>query len=321
MAISNTYTYNPTRDTIITDALNLIGVLAAEESMQAADLQIGSRFLNNLLKQWGAAGLHVWKRQEAYLIPTPGQASYSLGTSGDVAVSAYTQTTISADEAIGQTTLSVTSTTGFVNGYNIIVIDDNGDNFTSTITSFTATTVTIADALTVAASSGNYVYVYNAADRIVRPLKVLSVRRRTITTAGLSSAIDVPLTNIPYNTYMELPFKANEGQYPTQFMYDPNRDSVGTLYLWVTPNTAEVIFPFTYESTLADITSANQTFDVPQEWLMALTYQLAVSLAPAYGKFTQLQAVKPLADQYYADVLSWDNETVSLSIEPDWRSH
>jgi hypothetical protein len=322
MAISNTYTYNPTRNIIIQDALNLIGVLGAEQSILAPDLQLGNRFLNNLLKSWGAAGLHIWKRQEAYLIPTPNQAAYSLGTNGDVAVSSYVQTYTTEVEIITDTVIHLVETAGFTVGMNTIIIDNNGNNFLSTIVAVDhiLKTITLDDPVIVELPEGTYVYGYDADDRIVRPLKVLSVRRRTVTTQGIPSAIDVPLEEISYDDYFQLPFKASEGLYPTQYMYNPERDQDGTLYLWVTPNSAQVIFPFTYEITLADISSANQTFDVPQEWLMALTYKLAVALAPAYGATQQLAVIKPLAEEYYQDVLAWDNETVSWCIEPNWRN-
>lgn len=75
-------------------------------------------------------------------------------------VSLDIETTLDADEASGQATLSVTSTANFAVGQSVFVEMDNDSYHQSTISSFvTNDTVTIADALTFAATSGNKVRV------------------------------------------------------------------------------------------------------------------------------------------------------------------
>lgn len=69
-------------------------------------------------------------------------------------------TTLDADEAAGQTVLSVASTSDFVAGNAIIIHLDNEETHTATISSFVADdTVTISTALPSKASSGNTVSV------------------------------------------------------------------------------------------------------------------------------------------------------------------
>jgi len=315
MTISNTYVYNDFRDAVIKDALILVGAASNEEVIQASDLQVVSRFLNRLLKYWATRGLHLWRREEAYLIPQNGQYKYTLGSGTDVAVSSYVDTTISADEALGQTVLSVTSTTGFVNGYTILIQLSTNYLQSTTIVSFTATTVTVAVALTASALTGAVIYVYNTANIITRPLKLLSMRRRI---SG-DDLIDVPMTQLTYDSYFNLPFKNGNSSFPTQWMLQSNRDNAD-LYLWQSPDDVSIVFPFTYEITLADISAANQTADCPQEWLMALVYQLAVSIALIYGKAALLPILKPMADEYFNECLDWDAECVSVAIEPgNWQ--
>ncbi len=313
MAISGTYTYNDFRNDVVKDALSILEVYSPQDPLDPADIDTCSRFLNRVLKHMATDGLHLWKRAEAFLIPQNGQYQYSIGTGGDVAVSSYVDTTISADEAAGQTILSITSNSGFVNGDNILIQLDSGDLQATTIVSSTSTTVTVAAALTGAAASGNVVYVYDTDNIIIRPLKLLNIRRRI---AG-TNLIDTQMQLISYEEYQNYPYKNNSTTYPTQAAYTPNRESTGTLYLWGAPNDVTVVFPFTYEYTLADVTGSNQTFDVPQEWLLALTYKLAVAVAPIYGKSAQLPTIKALADEYYNAVLTWDNETVSVAFEPN----
>jgi len=69
-------------------------------------------------------------------------------------------TTTDADEAAGQTVISVTSTANFTNGNTIYIELDNDSLHRTTISSFVANdTVTIASAIPYAATSGNKVTV------------------------------------------------------------------------------------------------------------------------------------------------------------------
>ena len=70
-------------------------------------------------------------------------------------------TTLGGAEAVGQTTLTVTSSTGMLAGQRLEVDDDNGGTHSTTISSVTdGTTIVAADALTVASASGNAVRAY-----------------------------------------------------------------------------------------------------------------------------------------------------------------
>ena len=58
---------------------------------------------------------------------------------------------------------------------------------------------------------------------------------------------------------------------------------------------------------------------VEQEWIEAMKYQLAVRLAPAFGKEQKLVALAPLASSMLENMLDWDNEHADLSVIPDTR--
>lgn len=74
--------------------------------------------------------------------------------------STETATTLSADEATGQTVLSVTATGGFEVGDPIVIHLDTNETHLSTIASFDASTVTISTPIPSKASSGNAVSVF-----------------------------------------------------------------------------------------------------------------------------------------------------------------
>lgn len=70
--------------TLITDALLDLGVLADEETPSASQAQGGLRKLNNLLDSWNIENLMVYGAQ-SYTIPlVSGQASYTIGTGGNL---------------------------------------------------------------------------------------------------------------------------------------------------------------------------------------------------------------------------------------------
>lgn len=68
-----------------------------------------------------------------------------------------TQTTLSGDEATGQTVISVSSTNRIAAGDSITIYLDNDQTHTSTVDSIGSGTVTISTALPSPASSGNHV--------------------------------------------------------------------------------------------------------------------------------------------------------------------
>ena len=71
--------------------------------------------------------------------------------------------TLGGAEAIGQTALTITSTTGMFVGQRFEVDDDDGGTHTTTISLVTdGTNLTVSDALTVASASGNAVRAYTA---------------------------------------------------------------------------------------------------------------------------------------------------------------
>lgn len=73
------------------------------------------------------------------------------------------QTTLNGAEAVGQTTLTVTSSTSMFAGQRVEVDDDDGGTHNTTMSSVTnSTTIIINDALTVASASGNTVRAFTA---------------------------------------------------------------------------------------------------------------------------------------------------------------
>lgn len=68
---------------LITDALILLGVASAEETLSAADLQLGMRSLNRMIESWATERLILFHPVREVFELAAGKADYTMGTGGD----------------------------------------------------------------------------------------------------------------------------------------------------------------------------------------------------------------------------------------------
>lgn len=305
MASSSTNFYL-TRNGIIDSALRLLNVYGQDQSPDAGDYALCANFLNMLTKYWQCDGINLISRHTAYLFLSPSTTTYTISDTGAHCTNTYYQTTISADEAAAQTTLSVTSTSDMtVADYIGIVLDDSTYHWT-TIVSKTSTTVTITDALPSGASSGNLVFNYTT--KIDRPLEIYYAYRR-----DLSNNNDSQLRMIAQWDYDNLYDKAMDG-IPSQFTYDPNV-SEGHFKIWQVPSEVSYIVGFSYKKPISDYDTSSATSEFPNEWLLPLVYNLACYIAPIYGKMEEQQMITPMAEMMYQKVLAFNQENSSIYLK------
>lgn len=281
MASSGSYNFTVMESEIINLAAEMAGVKGAGRVLSNEVYANFRLLLNLIVKQWQgksdfAPGLKVWTRKRAYLFPELNEEQYSLGTSGDNATLSYNSTTISANEAIGQMTLSVTSTTGMTVADNIGIRCNDGSIHWTTISSTGAgPTVVVASALTVAADAGNTVYWYTT--KIPFPLEIISLRRKD------TSGNETPLSRLTLQQYEEGLLKKNDTGIPTGFIYERGISSGTLTFDYGVTDTSE-IYLLTFLRPVEDFDSATDTPDYPQEWYRPLVGQLAMDGATAYGK-------------------------------------
>jgi len=285
-----------TRNEIITQALRMIGALAEDEDPTSPQISDGAIRLDWMVKRWQSTGVHLWTEDDATLFLVRGQAKYVLGEgSTEHCTTSFTETTLSADEASGQTVLSVTSSTGVAVGDFVGVVQDDNVIHWSTLTVISP--FTIADALTDDAASGNAVVYYTT--NIDKPLRVPDARRN-------ESGIETFMEHLGRRDYLDLPDKGTIGT-PVQYYYKP-KISTGELFIWNTANNAasqQVLFTF---YNLIDVfdTSASAA-DFPDEWVQSIVYNLAVDLAPDYGQTLPPTLIRD-ADRTFKEALEWDDE-------------
>lgn len=250
------------------------------------------RKLNLIVKQWQgtpdfAPGLKVHTRQRITLFLAKGQHRYLIGPASTDARAAvtYGRTTISANEASGQTVLSITSntdTTTFpgstvtMTASDIIGIEQNdGTIHWTTISGTPASTATISVALTAAADAGNYVWWFTS--RAQRFVHVESAVLR-----------DENYTDTPLDIYrtvegyaLGVTDKYADGD-PTAILVEPLRITTAvTLDAQPTDVTKTIVLTVLYPAEDYDATTDDVAF--PQEWLKPLAAQLEMDSAGMFG--------------------------------------
>lgn len=313
MASSGSYNFSVTRDDLIKDAYEELGVLEESESPTAAQTTTAARKLNMLVKAWGKRySLHLL--QDVVLFQVLEQQSYLLGDATTDAnwcsIDDYAQTTLSAAAALGAGSVTLTSATGFTTGDKIgIVLDDGSIQWTTCTMS--GTTATLGAVTTGAAASGNVVFGYTS--RIVRPLEVVkdTLYRRDI------DGNDTPIQLIRKSEFDLLTAKAQAGK-TIQAAYQPLLTS-GRLWTWPTADLATDVLRFTIQRPVQDFDATTDNPDFPIEASIALYLNLAVMLAGGNGARDELPTLFPRAQQALEDWLDGDVENASAKFQPDLR--
>lgn len=308
---SGSTTFTLTRNQIISTALMLIGVVGAEDTASSSDQTLANNLLNMMVKAWEGDGCSLWELQEATLYIANGTASYQLGN-GARATNTSVETTSSATENAAATTITLTTVTGMAVNDNIGIVQDSGTTFWTTINAINTGTsvVTLNAGLTSIASSGTAVYTFTTA--IPRPWDVTQVRFRN------SGNIDRVLERKSREDFFAIPNKSSIAQ-PVSYYYDVQLN-YGTLYFWPIPDSDLERISFTYIRTIQDLINSADNPDMPQEFLLALTYGLAVLLAPAYGKDSKMmEGLGQVAEKYYKMAKNYNIDVGPLRMYPDLR--
>lgn len=129
-------------------------------------------------------------------------------------------------------------------------------------------------------------------------------------------------TNTPLNIYNrydfnDLPQGTSYTGSPVNFYYQPLQ-TTGVIKLWPTPDNSTTVIKFQYQSMFEDMDASTDDFDFPSEWMQALIYTLAWSLAPEYGiPPTDRGLLQKEAQYWHEYVLSMGSEEGSIFLQPN----
>ena len=308
MATSGSIDFSATRDDIITESLELLGVLGEGEAANTDQLTSCARSLNMLVKTWQAEGLNLFAMQQAYLFLEVDTSSYLLP--GAHWTTSFSETTLAADAALGASTITVASAAN-ISDADFIGIYQDGTMLWTTVNGAPAgAVVTLTDVLTAAASSGAVVYSYTTA--ATRPMALLEA------VVHQFNSTDLPIEIVSRQEYHYQPLKTTDGRV-VEIYYDP-QVAAGRLYVWPESDDPRNYLKINVQRTLDDLDDAADDVDFPQEWFLPLAYNLAMALIPKYGTDKQRAAqIGSLATHWYDMALGFDREQVSVMFAPHDR--
>lgn len=309
MAVSGSIDFAATRDDIITEALEQLGVLGEGESPTTNQLTSCSRTLNMMLKAWQADEVNLFAIEKTYLFLQNDQVKYELSSSGDHWTTELINTAIATAASSTDTTIAVDDGSATADSDIIgIELDDGSIQWTTISSGGGTNSITIAAALTDAAAVSNRVYAYTT--KADRPMRILEA---TITDAA--DLTDIPLMVNPLRDYTTLVDKTSEGR-PTTLYFDPQR-TTSYLYVWPEPDRVDYFITLWVQRTLHDLDVATNDVDYPQEWFMAIAMNLALMLCPKYGiTGTHFRQINLLATYYKELAETYDTED-GFQIEPE----
>lgn len=294
MATSGSWNFSMTAAQVIQSAYEDLGVYAPGATISSADSTMALNRLNQIAKQWQgnsdmAPGMKIWTRQRLTLFLAKGQQRYVIGPAATDAraTARYGRTTLSADEAASQTTLSITSntdtttypgTTVTMTASDIIGIElDDGTIHWTAISGTPGATADISVGLTGAASSGNVVYWFTTRAQRFPVLEFASLREADGTDTQLSVYSDV-------EQYEGLTDKQADGD-PTALLFEPLNIATAITFDAQPDDVTKVVnLAVLYPAEDYDQTTDDIAF--PQEWFAALSWELAFRLSPSAGRWT-----------------------------------
>lgn len=320
MATSGSYNFTRTAGEIVDDALRKAGILATGEVASADQNADGLVDLNLMVKSWPAKGIDLWRYEEltVYMQQSfslaqggPNVQSYSIGPTGDNATFGDNKTELSVAAVSGASTITVDSASAISNGDNIgIVLDDGSLQWTTVNGAPVGNVVTLAATLNDDAAINNNVYSYTLIAQ--RPLRIYDGRLRQ------NNNTEIPMVALSRNAYKTLPTKESIGK-PTQYYYDPQRDDAN-LFIWPVSDSVSDRLKFSAQRQIQDLDNTTDNLDFPQEWELAIVFNLAKIMAFDYQIPTinapHYAALREQAEILLEEVEYFDVENASINMMP-----
>lgn len=294
MSTSGSANWTLTGTELINTALRKLRVIDPSQTTDTTTINNCALVLNAMLNGWQIDGIDIWLDQEIVVFMSANAEYYDLGPSGDEACELrdMVKTQLSADIAANETDITVDSITGFANEDNVGVVLANNTIHWDTANGAPAnSTITLATGLAGAANEDAYVFGYTSG--ITRPIEILEARVRDV------SDNDEPVAVLQSrNEFFSHTDKTSQGE-TQEVYYDPLLTN-GRLYVWPVCGNDNIDdrLILSCKRRIYDIDDpANDNFDVPDEVLNAVIWNLAAELAPEYGR--ESAAIYQAAAGYY----------------------
>jgi len=310
VALSGSYDFGLTAENIITEALELLGIYVTGGTVIDEHKASCLRTLEMLVKAWSAEGVGLWTLKEAALFLEYGEHEYEIGPSGDHCTDSWVKTEVATAASSGASTVTVDSDTGVSDGdYIGIELDDETLQWTTVNGTPAADVITLTDALTDDVAVDNHVYTYTT--KLQKPLRITEARIRIESEDDNDNCTETVLNIRHRNQYLAIADKEATGTADLSY-YDPRLTS-GKLYIYPACDDVQNFLKFTAKIPIQDFDDVLNSPDLPQEWLLALAWNLAILISPKFGK-TVTPDFEAKALVFKRNVALFDRERTPLGL-------
>jgi hypothetical protein len=286
MALSNSFIFTDTTESIINDAARFTGKLAIGDTLEDEEYNLALRELNRMskglmLKNDRSPGMKLWLRHQGFLFLNSTTGQYSLSANATLSpgwTDNFTVANTVGPNPPGQNVVHCVSTAGMSQNNHIgLLLDNNTLQWTTVANVVNSTAVVVNANLTFSMNNQSiaYFYVNNA-----QPPQVIDfVNLRD------SNGNDIYIDILTYEEYESLPAKQSQVYQglPTAVYYEShlvgsnpfgliNTDVNGTIDL-----TQYLVVNYVRE--IQDWVDPTDQPDFPKEWNAALVYGLAKRLS------------------------------------------
>ena len=270
----------PTANDIIVGAYRKLGVYQLGETLDSYQAQIGLEQLNALIDSWSNEHMSVFNAVENTVAMTPNQFSYSVGN-------------YAAGTFVASTTLSSNILIGTIPSDIVLNSDVTGPGLPTgtVVTAIGVGQVTLSNVATASFTSAAYNYTICGQWKIQRPLRISNAYTRL---SYGNATVDFPCWRASIDMYTALGLKKQPGPYPRYFYYNPTFP-LGTIFIWpVTSLGGE--FHLWADNVFNQFNALTDQVQFPQGYFLALQFNLALVLAPEFGKVPPNGLIKAAAD-------------------------
>ena len=329
--------FSVTRNDVITETLELLGVLEEGGTATAAQITSLARTLNMLIKHWQGQGVNMYAVRETFLFLINGVYKYDQldynGTTGldvdrnmiyvsdyqKIAFAESSTTVVTVNEAFiaGEPVASAVATDvigipladGTMHWAEISAVGTAG--------AFSKSYTFAAHPLTLSTDPDITKDLIVATVYPGRPIKLLDVYLR-----HFYNDDDRSIQMLSTSDFSEITNKVGTTTGVNQVFY--NRETTtGDLRTWGKIDSPYYLLGMWVQVPLSDIDSdvtISGNYGFPQEYFLAFVYSLAEAIMSKYGPPPDvIRTIRSLATQYRDEAFSYDNSDVSVSFEPDFR--
>lgn len=308
---------------IITGGLRNIGAYEAGEPLNSDDSNDALAVLNALIDSWSTDHLMVFASTENLLSYVNGQYQYTVGN--------YVGGTFTGTLVAGSPTISGVTVPANLIANGDVTCDVVGALPGVTVLSFNAGagTVTLsANALLTVATPATFTFTIPGNFKIDRPLRITNAFTRITAFGG--TGLDYPIqVATSEDQYTAIGYKSVAGPWPIALFYQPTYP-LGNIFFYPNPSGGGVLHLWT-DNIFSQFASLTQSVNMPQGYARALIKNLALELAPEYGKgasallVRQAREAKQLIQQLNAEpqaLATYDSDIVrSRRNDAGWIMH